>query len=57
MIHDKADKVTKKLFKSLLPRYQIGLEKSTKGSEPVFDYFHLLYYKYHKKMRIVVNHI
>ena len=46
IINDKADKVIKELFKSLLSRYQIGLEKLMKGSEFVFDCVHLLYYKF-----------
>ena len=41
-----ADKVIKKLFKSLKSRYQINLE-SIKSSEFAFDYVHLLYYKCH----------
>ena len=43
MINDKADKVIKKIFKSLLNIYQNELEKLTEGSDFVFDYFHLLY--------------
>ena len=38
----------KNLFESLLQKYQEGLEKSIKGSEPVFDSVDLLYYKLHK---------
>ena len=48
MINDKADEVIEQLFQSLLLRYQIGLETSTKSSEFVFDCVHLLYYKCHK---------
>ena len=33
MINDKADEVIKKLYKSLLSRYQISLEESMKGSD------------------------
>ena len=47
MINDEADEVIKKLFNSLKNRYQNNLE-SIKGSEFVFNYVHLLYYKYHK---------
>ena len=47
MVNDEADEVMKKLFKSLKNRYQNNLE-SMKGSEFVFDYVHLLYYKCHK---------
>ena len=47
MISDKADEVTKKPFDSLKNRYQNNLE-SVNGSEFVFDYVHLMYYKCHK---------
>ena len=44
MISDEADEVIKELFDSLKNRYQNNLE-SVKGSEFVFDYVHLMYYK------------
>ena len=44
MISDEADEVIKELFDSLKNRYQNNLE-SMKGSEFVFDYVHLMYYK------------
>ena len=47
MINDKAYEVIKELFDSLKNRYQNNLE-SMKGSEFIFDYVHLLYYKCHK---------
>ena len=47
MINDEADEVIKELFDSLKNRYQNNLE-SMKGSEFVFDYVHLMYYKCHK---------
>ena len=47
MINDEADEVIKELFDSLKNGYQNNLE-SMKGSELVFDYVHLLYYKCHK---------
>ena len=47
MTNDKAVKVIK-LFKSLLNGYQNNLEKLMKGLEFVYDYVHLLYYKYQK---------
>ena len=50
MINDEADEVIKELFDSLKNRYQNNLE-SMKGSEFVFDYVQLLYYKCHK-----INH-
>ena len=37
MINDKAYEVIEKLFQSSLSRYQIGFEKSGKGSDFVFD--------------------
>ena len=45
MINNKVDEVIEELFKSLPNRYQNNLEKLMKGSEFVFDYVHLLYYK------------
>ena len=47
MINDEADEVIKVLLDSLKNRYQKNLE-SMKGSEFVFNYVHLLYYKCHK---------
>ena len=47
MINDEADEVIKDLFDSLKNRYQNNLE-SIKGSELVFDYIQLFYYKCHK---------
>ena len=46
-INDEAYEVIKELFDSLENKYQNNLE-SLKGSEFVFDYVYLLYYKYHK---------
>ena len=43
MINDKAEEVKKITFQLLLSRYQIGLVKSMKGSDFVFDCTHLLY--------------
>ena len=43
---DKADEVIEELFDSPKNRYQNNLE-SMKGSEFIFDYVHLLYYKCH----------
>ena len=42
MINDKAKKVIKKLFKSLLKKYQSNLKTLTKNSDFVLDYVHLL---------------
>ena len=47
MIDDEVDEVTKDLFDSLKNRYQNNSE-SIKGSEFVFDYVDLLYYKCHE---------
>ena len=47
MISDEADKVIKQLFDSLKNRYRNNLE-SMKGSELVFYYVHLMYYKCRK---------
>ena len=47
MFNDEADEVIKELFDSLKNGYQNNLE-SMKGSELVFDYVQLLYYKCHK---------
>ena len=47
-INDKADKVIKELFDSLIKKYQIGLEKSMRGSDFIFDCVHLLSYKCYK---------
>ena len=46
-INDEADELIKELFHSLKNRYKNNLE-SINGSEFVFDYVHLLYYKCHK---------
>ena len=48
MINDKADYVIEELSKLPKNRYQNNLE-SIKGSEFVFDYVHLLYYKCQNK--------
>ena len=47
MISDDAGEVIKKVFDSLKNRYQNNLQ-SMKGSEFVFHYVQLLYYKCHK---------
>ena len=47
MSSDEGDEAFKKLFDSLKNRYQNNLE-SMRGSEFVFDYVKLLYYKCHK---------
>ena len=47
IINDETDEVIKNFFDSLKNRYQNNLE-SMEGSEFVFDYVQLLYYKCHK---------
>ena len=54
MINDEVDEVLKELSHSLKNRYQNNL-KSMKGSEFVFDFVHLFYYKCHKKIQIVLD--
>ena len=56
MINDEVDEVLKELSHSLKNRYQNNL-KSMKGSEFVFDFVHLFYYKCYKKIQIVLDHI
>ena len=48
IINHKADEAVEELFELLLNRYQINFQESMKGSEFVFNYVSLLYYKYHK---------
>ena len=43
MMRNETDEIIKKLFESLLQRYQEGLEKSIKVSEFIFDSVDLLY--------------
>ena len=47
MISDEADKIIEEGFDSLKHRYQNNLA-SMRGSEFVFNYVHLMYYKCHK---------
>ena len=48
MIGSGTDEVIEDLFKSLLQRYQEGLEEKMKGSEFVFDGVNALYYDLNK---------
>ena len=48
MMGNETNEIIKELFKSLLQKYQEGLEESMKGSEFVFDSVDLLHYKLHK---------
>ena len=45
MSQEKGDESIEELFESLISRYQVGLKKSTKGSDFIFDYVNLLCYK------------
>ena len=47
MMNDKADEIIEELFKSLIKKYQIGLEKSMGGTDFIFDCVHLLFCKCH----------
>ena len=46
--YDKSDEVIEEVFKSILSRYQIGLEKSMIGSDFIFDCVDLLHSKFHE---------
>ena len=48
MMGSETDETIKKLFKSLLQKYQKRLEEKIRGSEFVFDSVDLLLYKLHK---------
>ena len=48
MMSSETDEIIEELFKSLLQRYQEGLEESMKGSEFVRDSVDLLYYQLQK---------
>ena len=48
MICNDTDEITEEFFKSLLQRYQKGLEEKMRGSEFVYDSIDLLHYKLHK---------
>ena len=48
MMGSETDEIIKELSKSLLQRYQEGLEESMKGSEFIFDSVDVLYYNLNK---------
>ena len=54
---DKTDEIIKELFKSLLQKYQEGLEESMKVSEFAFDCVDLLEYKLNKTSQKGTNQI
>ena len=43
MMGSETNNITEELFKSLLQKYQEGLEESMRGSELIFDSVDLLY--------------
>ena len=47
MVNDEADEIIAELFDLFKNMYQNN-SKSIRGREVVFDYAHLLYYKFHK---------
>ena len=55
--YDNANKVVNELFDSLFSRYQIGLERSMRGSDFTFDSVQMLFYKCHKINFILGGHI
>lgn len=48
MIVNKTDGIINELFESFLTRYQLGLERSMKGSDFVFDSIDGMHYKCNK---------
>ena len=48
MMGSETDEIIEDLFKSLLQKYQEGLEESMKGSEFIFDSVDALYYNLNK---------
>ena len=48
MVGSETDEIIEELFKSVLQRYQEGLEKSMKGSEFIFDSVNLFHYHLQK---------
>ena len=48
MMDNETDQIIKESFKSLLQRYQKGLEEKMRGIELVFGDVDLLHYKLHK---------
>ena len=48
MTYDNAHEVIEEIFASFLNRYKTGLQTSMCGSDFIFNFVHLLYYKCHK---------
>ena len=59
MMGGETDQIIEELFKSLLQRYQEGLEESMKGSEFIFDSVDLLHYHLQKTIlkRIMLSYV
>ena len=57
MVGSETDEIIKELFKSLLQRYQEGLEESIKGSESIFYSVNLLHYLPSSKNKSEENRI
>ena len=56
LTYGNANYIVDKLFESLSLRYQIGLERSMRESNFIFDSIQLLYYKCHKIYLNAVAH-
>ena len=48
MINDKADEVIEEIFSNFFLDINLGFQTSIKGSDFVFSFAHLLYYKCHQ---------
>ena len=48
MMGSETDEIIEELLKSFLQKYQVGLEKSMRGSELVYDSVDALYYNLNK---------
>ena len=60
MMGSETDNVIEDLFRSLLQRYQEGLEESMRGSEFIFDSVDALYYDLNKnklKQRWIIDRL
>ena len=57
MINDKAHEFIKGIFHFFSSRYQVGLETPMARCEFVIDCVQLLYYKCHKTIQVMVDHL
>ena len=55
--YDDPEEIIEELFESLLSRYKIGLDMQMRGSNFIFDFVNLIYYKCHKINFDAVVHI